>query len=111
MPGFDRSGPMGAGPMTGGRRGFCARTDRADVAGSFTGYGLGRGYRRGRFWGDGPGRGVGRGFAAQGRTAGAPMSAASPPDELEQLTQEAQNLEKNLQMIQERIDELQAKQE
>ena len=23
MPGFDRSGPMGAGPMTGGRRGLC----------------------------------------------------------------------------------------
>jgi hypothetical protein len=23
MPGFDRSGPMGLGPMTGGRRGLC----------------------------------------------------------------------------------------
>jgi len=23
MPGFDGTGPMGAGPMTGGARGFC----------------------------------------------------------------------------------------
>ncbi len=31
MPGFNRRGPLGAGPMTGGGRGFCT--------------GLGRGYR------------------------------------------------------------------
>ncbi|MFC1905207.1 DUF5320 domain-containing protein [Chloroflexota bacterium] len=24
MPGFDRTGPAGMGPMTGGRRGFCS---------------------------------------------------------------------------------------
>jgi len=35
MPGFDRTGPRGMGPRTGGGRGFCGR-----------GYGFGRGYSR-----------------------------------------------------------------
>jgi len=48
MPGFDRSGPSGAGPMTGRALGQCA--------GSAAGRGLGRGY--------GPGRGCGRGLRA-----------------------------------------------
>ena len=29
MPGFDGTGPMGMGPMTGGGRGFCAMPYRA----------------------------------------------------------------------------------
>ena len=29
MPGFDRTGPMGQGPMTGGGRSFCAMPCRA----------------------------------------------------------------------------------
>ncbi len=43
MPGFDRTGPMGAGPLTGGRRGLCnaaARRGRGRVSG---GYGFERG--------------------------------------------------------------------
>ncbi|MBW2366243.1 MAG: DUF5320 domain-containing protein [Deltaproteobacteria bacterium] len=47
MPGFDRSGPMGAGPMTGGARGLCnpgnAGYPRQFSRGGF----LGRGFRRG----------------------------------------------------------------
>ncbi len=108
MPGFDRSGPMGTGPMTGGRRGFCGKTDSAEAGVSVAGNGLGRARCRGRFWGEGSGRGVGRGF---GRTGAAPMRTASTPDELEDLTREAQNLEKNLQMIHKRMNELQPKSE
>ena len=53
MPGFDRSGPAGAGPMTGGRRGLCNPNTAASVpqgygAGFGRGYGMGRG-RRGGF--------------------------------------------------------------
>jgi alpha-D-ribose 1-methylphosphonate 5-triphosphate synthase subunit PhnI len=54
MPGFNGRGPMGAGPMTGGGRGFCTgsnvRTqplyDRQGFDGGY-GYGRGRGYGRG----------------------------------------------------------------
>lgn len=111
MPGFDRSGPMGAGAMTGGRRGFCSTTDSADAGASSTGYGAGRGCRRGRFFASGAGRGFGRGFGGEGRAVSAPMRSASSQNELEYLTQEAQNLEKNLQMIKKRIDDLQQKSE
>jgi len=53
MPGFDRSGPMGNGPMTGGMRGYCnpaAAGYRASFYGSpgfGRGLGLGRGFRGG----------------------------------------------------------------
>lgn len=123
MPGFDRSGPAGAGPMTGGGRGICNTTDRANTAGFGAGFGPGLGCRRGRFFAGGqgrgfaggPGRGLGRGFGqgfgAERRTAPAPMRTTSPPDEMEYLTQEMHNLEKNLQMIKKRIDDLQEKPE
>jgi hypothetical protein len=41
MPGFDGTGPMGQGPMTGGGRGFCAMPYRG--YGSY-GYGMGAPY-------------------------------------------------------------------
>jgi len=77
MPGFDRTGPRGAGPMTGGLRGDCAPTGVPFADGGLfpairrgfqtylrpfrmarpfgTRLGLGRGFRGGR------GRGRGRG--------------------------------------------------
>ncbi len=111
MPGFDRSGPMGGGAMTGDRRGFCDTADRAGTGSSAAGYGPGRGCRRGGFFAGGAGRGFGRGFGAEGRTAPSPMRAAAPTDDLEYLTQQAQNLESSLQMIKKRIDDLQQKSE
>ena len=64
MPGYDKSGPMGAGPMTGGRRGLCnpANTGTgAQFAGSY-GYGRGMNFGRGFRGGYGPGRGSGKVF-------------------------------------------------
>ena len=77
MPGFDGTGPMGQGPMTGGGRGFCAMSYRAyDPSGygvrapyhssygrPFGGLIVGAG-RGGLPWGGGRGRvfGGGRGF-------------------------------------------------
>jgi hypothetical protein len=56
MPGFDRTGPMGMGPMTGGGRGFCAFR-YPGVGPAFSGQGsLGRcgGWgRRNRFYATG----------------------------------------------------------
>jgi hypothetical protein len=64
MPGFDGTGPLGRGPMTGGARGFCARpAPRDDVGlgwGAGHGYGPGAGYGRARGYGRGVGRGGGR---------------------------------------------------
>jgi hypothetical protein len=73
MPGFDRTGPMGAGPMTGGGRGLCGSWAGAGrrFYGGFTrgvgrggipwGGGMGRCFGgRGGWWGTGPG--WGRGF-------------------------------------------------
>jgi len=60
MPGYDKTGPSGQGPMTGGRRGYCAggRPDSNDSLG----YGQGRG---GMPRGQGPGgQGRGRGRRA-----------------------------------------------
>lgn len=46
MPGFDRTGPRGVGPMTGGGRGFCSPWGRG------RGYGFGRRtpYVRAGYW-------------------------------------------------------------
>ena len=47
MPGFDQSGPMGAGPMTGGTRGYCNPVNTG-IPHSFQRRGFfGRGLRRG----------------------------------------------------------------
>ena len=65
MPGFDRTGPMGAGPMTGGARGLCnpATAAGARAFSGVYGYGggLGLGLRRGFRGGFGRGAGMGRG--------------------------------------------------
>jgi len=64
MPGFDGSGPMGAGPMSGGGRGYC--NIPAGRGFGISRYGLGRGFRGGfgrggfknaRGYGRGPGWG------------------------------------------------------
>jgi len=64
MPGGDRTGPMGQGPMTGWGRGMCS-------GGNAKGSGLGAGQGRGRGLGagQGAGRGRGRGLGA-GQGAG-----------------------------------------
>jgi len=58
MPGGDRTGPMGMGPMTGRAAGFCAGYDAPGYANAIPGGGFwGRGWRGGgRGWGGG-GRG------------------------------------------------------
>jgi len=52
MPGGDRTGPLGRGPMTGRAAGFCSGYPRP-----------GFGQRYGRSWG----RSIGRGFRGRGR--------------------------------------------
>ncbi len=57
MPAGDRTGPMGQGPMTGRKMGFCQGNDTPGCMNNRSGLGRGLGLGRGR--GFGRGRGVG----------------------------------------------------
>ena len=128
MPGFDGTGPMGMGPMTGGGRGFCnpwgART-------AFRGRGLGRGLGRGGGWGFGfrgasppwPYVGWGRGgwprgwYPAGNATWGMPYGPATvapewtKEQELEALRGESEAIKEDLEQIEKRIQELESESE
>ena len=113
MPGFDGTGPMGAGPMTGGGRGRCnpAYAGYGMGIGRGSGYGRGRGFRRG--FGAGCGRGFGgRAFSHAWGAAYAPANAPSamnPRDEAGMLRDEAEYMKQELDAIQKRLEELEAK--
>lgn len=108
MPGGDRTGPMGMGPMTGRGMGFCA----GNAAPGFTTWG-GRGM-------GGRGRGWRRQFYATGLTgwqrqaAGWPVSggvvpapvSVDPQAELQALEQQAQALTQALESLRGRMEQL-----
>jgi hypothetical protein len=120
MPGGDRTGPMGMGPMTGRGAGFCA----GSRAPGYLSAGLGRGwFGRGR----GGGRGwrnwllaggmtgwqqaamAGLGLAATsffGDRRSAPPAEQPGPDALEALRQQAEHISAALDEINQRIDRL-----
>lgn len=105
MPGYDRSGPMSGGPMTGGMRGYCnpaATENRSSFGGA--GFGNGRGPGRGYRSGMGRGRrdGFGRGFSGY---PPAPYTDASVA-ELDGLKAQADSLRNSLDAISQRIAQL-----
>lgn len=103
MPGYDRTGPAGMGPMTGGRRGMCGRGSRYGASG-YGNYGAGRR----------SGRGFGRGYARwRGRFGGRPAwdvpvyPSDDPPavyDEKEWLKAEAESLRNDLELVTRRLE-------
>jgi Family of unknown function (DUF5320) len=107
MPGFDRSGPQGAGSMTGWGRGLCRSGERTYGPETRGGFGAGRCYGRGRGFGRGAGRGFGAGrrFAAY-PAAYDPYSPPAPERELETLKAEANYLKDSLDTIHSRIQAL-----
>jgi hypothetical protein len=114
MPGGDRTGPRGVGPMTGRAAGYCA------------GYGIpgymnpipGRGFGFGFGWGRGGWRGRGRGWRYSFYAAGLPgwlgsgwrslpgYPAATPAAEREYLDDLAKALQDQLDGIKKRLDQL-----
>ena len=127
MPGGDRTGPRGAGAMTGRGAGLCAGND---VPGYMNpAYGSGFGGGRGRGFGRGFGMGGGRGWRNQYYATGLPGWArgygypypeaypggsgtttnvkATQADELLHLKEQAQYFKRTLDDIEQRIDELQ----
>jgi len=127
MPGGDRTGPMGAGPMTGRGVGMCAGND---VPGYMNpAYGRGFGGGRGRGFGRSFGMGGGRGWRNQYYATGLPgwargnaysypgrfpVASSVPPttmkaarhEELLYLKEQAQYLKEALDDIDMRINEL-----
>lgn len=114
MPGGDRTGPMGQGPMTGRARGYCAGSNMPGYASPWFGRGFGRGFGGG--WGRGFGRGWGRGWWPGGAYAGyAPgyyreQAPAYEPfsreDELRILRDELKYAEEDMKAMRERMAEL-----
>lgn len=102
MPGGNRMGPMGAGPMTGRGLGVCAGNTPLRSQSGF-----GRRVGRGMSFGFGRRRGGGLGF---GRGFGASMQNWSDPamgeGELTALKQESEMLARSLEAIKQRINEI-----
>ena len=120
MPGLDRTGPMGAGPMTGGAKGFCNPATSGYpsrfAAGGFRGVGLRRGFRGG--YGPGMGCGYARGFgwcrvspvwAGGYPPATSEADAMTPENELNILRADADAVKNELDAINRRIEELEKK--
>lgn len=104
MPGFDRRGPMGAGPMTGGRRGLCNPATARDARAFIGDYGGGLGFRGGFGRGRGWRRGFGRGYGWIPAAAG-PDNAVDRVAELAALRHEADYLKDSLDAVNRRIAE------
>jgi len=117
MPGGDRTGPMGMGPMTGRGEGYCAGFGTPGYANPGPGWACGRGMG----WGRGFARG--RGFAWRtrglpGAPVGSPQSSATGgqwgawrighAEELEYLKGQAGMLKEELDAINERVGELES---
>lgn len=106
MPGLDRTGPLGRGPMTGRGLGLCGGTTRwrGVVFGAGRG-GIPWGCGQGRVWGGGRGRG---GFQAP-FSPGYMLRSSSALDEKTYLENAMKDLEEELNAIKKRLEELEGK--
>jgi hypothetical protein len=101
MPGFNRTGPKGAGPRTGRGLGYCGNTTD-----NLT-FGFGRSLGRGRGFG-GRGRGFGwrNRFCAVGTPGWVPLT---PEQEVADLKAQADLMKEQLEAIQKHIEEISSK--
>lgn len=99
MPGYDRTGPRGLGPGTGGRRGLCFSSTGPSAEG-FYGRGLGRG---GAPWGGGRGRCFGGRGAGWGYGPVYPMNASQ---ESEMLRNELDLAKRQVEAMENRLADL-----
>lgn len=94
MPRGDRTGPEGAGPMTGRALGYCSGNDQPGYTADAAPQGAARGPGYGRGFGRGAGRGRGRGFGFAARGANyAPNTNTSNLDNEEAKNREITRLE------------------
>ena len=111
MPGFNRTGPMGFGPMTGGRRGLCDPVGSGFSPGFRGGYrvagdyGPRHGFRFGNGFGSRRGRGFGGGYNWY-QSGDDPYYSQEFLSELDRLRNEAGFMRKSLDEIRSRISEI-----
>ncbi|MBU9888354.1 MAG: DUF5320 domain-containing protein [Candidatus Omnitrophica bacterium] len=112
MPGGDRTGPTGMGPMTGRAAGYCASYAGPGYANPVVGrrFGLGLGWGWGRGRGGGFGRGFGRGWGAYAYAAPYYPAELSPTREAEVLRDQAKTMQQEIDAINRRIQELESSQ-
>jgi len=114
MPGGDGTGPMGQGPMTGRRAGFCAGYSLPGymnpIVGKGIGFGFGRGFGRGRGRGFGMGRGFGWKMAVSmanpylyGGTSYPYMPEMSPKQEANMLRDQVKAMQEEMKELNEQI--------
>ncbi len=128
MPGFDGTGPLGQGPMTGRGQGMCVVPEgnfsrpsgvtyfgrglgRA-MPGFGRGFGYGRGFGRGRGWGRGFGRWAGYPYA-YGNPYEAPSYPVNftPKQEADMLKAEAKAMQEDIEAINKRLKDIESAQE
>ncbi len=103
MPGFDRTGPTGMGPKTGGGRGFCGTGALRNPAGAGW-FGRGRGMGRGLL---GMGLGLGGYFLRPWARRGFfPSYNPTSEEEASQVKEEASSLRDVLNSIERRLGKL-----
>ena len=99
MPGGDRTGPMGMGPRTGRGAGYCAGYPMQGSANAVPG--RGRGFGRGL----GRGRGWGRGWFGYGEPN---VPELTLQQEAEMLKKDAKAMQEEVQVINQRISDLES---
>ncbi|MDI6742043.1 MAG: DUF5320 domain-containing protein [Smithella sp.] len=121
MPRGDATGPMGMGPMTGRGAGYCAGFGMPGYMNNIGGRGFGMGFSRGAGFGGRGGRGGGFGFRNRFCATGVPGLASSggifavpypdndPDLEKQILTGRAKMMERELDIIKKRLEELNTK--
>jgi hypothetical protein len=108
MPGGDRTGPRGFGPMTGRKAGYCAGHDTPGFDNPYHRYGMRYGGRFGSWAG---GRGWRHWYHATGLPGWARGGYETPDQESElaKLKDESEWLSKRIDATNKRIDELEQK--
>ena len=103
MPGFDRTGPMGQGPRSGGGFGYCGPNAGAGSFGGLRfGGGFGRGRRNWRAYGGGIGYGRRPRFWSQGLYPGV-YPPASRKEERDYLMDQIANLKADIEAMEDRL--------
>lgn len=108
MPRGDRTGPIGRGPMTGRRMGFCTDYAAPEFMPPGPEYGMGRGLGFGRGFSRGMGFGRGRGWwrTGYGGYMDYPTPALNREEEVAFLERQAKEMKEEQTLIKTRLEEL-----
>lgn len=114
MPRGDRTGPMGAGSMTGRGAGFCTGYDAPGFTNDVRGRGFGTGIGRGRSFfgcGAGSGRGWRNTFFATGLPGRARFGTTQADPEMQKKTLQSKSevLQSELDLVKKRLQEMETK--